>query len=219
MGSPLKGQALLRRLGGMMRMAFNPHADEEERKYAIDYYWYVWCGPDSPLFDKSAMTTFERYFIADKSTHHEEKGNYYKMRDNEAVCDMILDEFGVTGSHRHIINGHVPVKAGKGESPIKGNGKLMVIDGGFSKAYHDTTGIAGYTLVYHSRGFVLVQHQPFESVDDAIRRGTDIVSTTQLVEMSDHRMQVCDTDAGRQLQEQIDELRQLLYAYRIGALS
>ncbi|MDE5842503.1 MAG: fructose-1,6-bisphosphatase [Muribaculaceae bacterium] len=218
MGQPLKGQQLLKGLGRLMRLAFDPDVDEEKRNYARDYYWYVWCGPDSPLFDKSAMTTFERYFIADKSTHHEEKGNYYHMRDNEAVCDMILDEFGVTGSHRHIINGHVPVKASKGESPIKGNGKLMVIDGGFSKAYHNTTGIAGYTLVYHSQGLVLVQHQPFESVDDAIRRGTDIVSTTQLVEMSDHRMRVRDTDKGRELQEQIDELRQLLYAYRIGAI-
>lgn len=218
MGRKLKGKELLKVLGRMMRRAFDPEADEEKRNYARDYYWYVWCGPDSPLFDKSAMTTFERYFIADKATHNEEKGNYYKMRDNEAVCDMILDEFGVTGSHRHIINGHVPVKASKGESPIKGNGKLMVIDGGFSKAYHNTTGIAGYTLVYHSQGFVLVQHQPFESVEDAIRRGTDIVSTTQLVELSDHRMRVRDTDKGLELQEQIDELRQLLYAYRIGAI-
>ncbi|MDE6230782.1 MAG: fructose-1,6-bisphosphatase [Muribaculaceae bacterium] len=218
MGTLLKGKSLLKGLGRLMRLAFDPEADPVHRNYARDYYWYIWCGPNSPLFDKSAMTTFERYFIADKSTHTEEKGNYYRLRDDEKVCDMILDEFGVGGEHRHIINGHVPVKAGKGESPIKGNGKLMVIDGGFSKAYHNTTGIAGYTLVYHSRGFVLVQHQPFESVDDAIRRGTDIVSTTQLVEMSDHRMRVRDTDKGIELQEQIDELRQLLYAYRIGAI-
>ncbi len=219
MGVPLKGKKLLKGLGRLMRLAYDPGAEERIRQQAVDYYWYIWCGPDSPLFDKSAMTTFERYFIADKSTHTEEKGNYYRLRDNEEVCDMILDEFGVKGEHRHIINGHVPVKAGKGENPIKGNGKLMVIDGGFSKAYHHTTGIAGYTLVYHSRGFVLVEHQPFESVDDAIRRGTDIVSTTQLVEMSDHRMRVRDTDKGVELQGQIDELRQLLYAYRIGAIS
>lgn len=164
------------------------------------------------------MTTFERYFIADKSTHTEVKGNYYVLRDREDVCDMILDEFGVEGSHRHIINGHVPVKVGKGENPVKANGKLMVIDGGFAKAYHNTTGIAGYTLVYHSRGFVLVQHEPFSSTEESIRLGTDIVSITQLVEMSENRMRVRDTDKGSELQSQIDELRELLYAYRHGMI-
>lgn len=140
------------------------------------------------------------------------------MRDNEAVIDGILDAFGVKGDNRHIINGHVPVHASKGENPIKANGKLMVIDGGFSKAYHNETGIAGYTLVYHSRGFQLVQHEPFTSTEDAIRMGTDIKSTTQIVEMSNHRMRVADTDKGEELRQQIAELKKLLYAYRHGLL-
>ena len=150
--------------------------------------------------------------------YKEEKGNYFQLRDNEAVCDRILDAFGVTGQNRHIINGHVPVHASKGENPIKANGKLMVIDGGFSEAYHSETGIAGYTLVYHSRGFQLVQHEPFTSPQDAIQRGIDIKSTTQLVELSTHRMLVADTDKGEELRQQIEDLRQLLYAYRHGIL-
>ncbi|MDE5791570.1 MAG: fructose-1,6-bisphosphatase [Muribaculaceae bacterium] len=215
-GKPYKGKELYKETERLMRTAFNDDAPEELREFATDYYWYIWCGHDSPLFDKAKMSTFERYFINDKEIHKEEKGFYYKWRDNEEVCDMILDEFGVTGEHRHIINGHVPVKQGKGESPIKANGKLMVIDGGFSRAYHNTTGIAGYTLVYHSRGFQLVKHEPFSSAEDAVIHGTDIVSTTQLVEMSAHRMRVRDTDKGKELQGQIDELIELLYAFRHG---
>ena len=215
-GHKLKGKELLHGIGMLMRSVYNRDTPEDMRDYARDYYWYLWCGPDSPLFDKHAMTTFERYFVADKETHTERKGWYYKLRDDEAVVDAIMDSFGVTGKHRHIINGHVPVKVGKGEEPVKANGKLMVIDGGFAKAYHNTTGIAGYTLVYHSRGFVLVQHEPFSSTEEAIRKGTDIVSTTQLVEMSQSRMRVRDTDIGEELQSQIDELRELLYAYRHG---
>ena len=134
------------------------------------------------------------------------------------MCDRILDAFGVKGDNRHIINGHVPVHAAQGENPIKAGGRLMVIDGGFAKAYHNTTGIAGYTLVYHSRGFQLIQHEPFTSTRDAILRQTDIKSSTQIVEMSGKRIRVKDTDKGRQLQTQIDELRQLLYAYRHGIL-
>ncbi len=215
-GKPYKGKELYKETERLMRTAFNDDAPKELREFATDYYWYIWCGHDSPLFDKAKMSTFERYFINDKEIHKEEKGFYYKWRDNEEVCDMILDEFGVTGEHRHIINGHVPVKQGKGESPIKANGKLMVIDGGFSRAYHNTTGIAGYTLVYHSRGFQLVKHEPFSSAEDAVIHGTDIVSTTQLVEMSAHRMRVRDTDKGKELQGQIDELIELLYAFRHG---
>lgn len=213
-----KGKELYRQTGLLMRSAFNDDTPAEKKKYATDYYWYLWCGPDSLLFDKAKMSTFERYLIADKEIHKEEKGHYYRLRDDENVCDMILDEFGVTGPHRHIINGHVPVKQGKGESPIKGNGKLMVIDGGFAKAYHHTTGIAGYTLVYHSRGFQLVKHKPFTSAEDAVIHGTDIESTTQLVELSSHRMRVRDTDKGVELQGQINELTELLYAYRHGII-
>ncbi len=218
MGRRYKGKELLHNIGMLIRSAFDRDTDPVTKEYATDYIWYLWCGPDSPLFDKSAMTTFERYFIADQDTHTEHKGNYYKLRDREDVCDMILDEFGVTGEHRHIINGHVPVKVGKGEKPVRANGKLMVIDGGFSKAYHTTTGIAGFTLVYHSKGLVLVQHEPFSSTEEAIREGTDIVSTTQLVELSQNHMRVRDTDMGRELQRQIDELRELLYAYRHGLI-
>ena len=164
------------------------------------------------------MATFERYFLKDKDTYKEEKGNYFKLRDNETVCDRILDAFKVRGTNRHIINGHVPVHASKGENPIKANGKLMVIDGGFSEAYHKETGIAGYTLVYHSRGFQLVQHEPFTSAADSIRQGTDIKSTTQIVEMSAHRMFVADTDKGTELRTQIEDLKKLLYAYRHGII-
>lgn len=218
MGKKLKGKELLHSVGMLMRSAYNNDTPQETKEYATDYYWYLWCGPESPLFDKAAMTTFERYFIEDKKTHHEEKGAYYKLREEEAVADMILDEFGVTGPHRHIINGHVPVKVGKGERPVKANGKMMVIDGGFAKAYHNTTGIAGYTLVYHSRGMVLVQHEPFSSVQEVVRLGTDIRSTTELVELAQNRLRVRDTDIGRELQAQIDELRELLYAYRNGLI-
>ena len=215
-GKKYSGRALMHHTGMQIRTAFQQDSAPEERDYAIDYFLYLWCGPDSPLFDKSKMATFERYFIADKETHVEEKGYYFKLRDNEEVIDHILDAFGVVGSNRHIINGHVPVRTLKGENPIKANGKLMVIDGGFSKAYHNETGIAGYTLVYHSRGFQLVQHEPFTSTEDAIQRGTDIKSTTQIVEMSNRRMLVADTDIGVELRRQIDDLEELLYAYRHG---
>lgn len=215
-GKKYSGRALMYHTGMQIRTAFQQDSAPEERDYAIDYFLYLWCGPDSPLFDKSKMATFERYFIADKETHVEEKGYYFKLRDDEEVIDHILDAFGVVGSNRHIINGHVPVRTLKGENPIKANGKLMVIDGGFSKAYHNETGIAGYTLVYHSRGFQLVQHEPFTSAEDAIKRGTDIKSTTQIVEMSNRRMLVADTDIGVELRKQIDDLEELLYAYRHG---
>ena len=215
-GKKYSGRALMHHTGMQIRTAFQQDSAPEERDYAIDYFLYLWCGPDSPLFDKSKMATFERYFIADKETHVEEKGYYFKLRDDEEVIDHILDAFGVVGSNRHIINGHVPVRTLKGENPIKANGKLMVIDGGFSKAYHNETGIAGYTLVYHSRGFQLVQHEPFTSTEDAIQRGTDIKSITQIVEMSNRRMLVADTDIGVELRKQIDDLEELLFAYRHG---
>ncbi len=217
-GRRYSGRELMLNMGMLIRSAFENDTEPEERKYATDYFLYLWCGKDSPLFDKSKMATFERYFLKDKETYHEEKGNYFKLRDDETVCDRILDAFGVTGPNRHIINGHVPVHASKGENPIKANGKLMVIDGGFSEAYHKETGIAGYTLVYHSRGFQLVQHEPFTSAADAIQRGTDIKSTTQIVEMSANRMLVADTDKGEELRTQISDLKKLLYAYRHGMI-
>ncbi|MDE6424235.1 MAG: fructose-1,6-bisphosphatase, partial [Muribaculaceae bacterium] len=215
-GKPYKGEELLQQIELLMRSAINNDTPADQRRDAIDYYLYAWCGPDSPLFDKSKMATFERYFIEDTATHHEEKGYYYHLRDDEKICDNILDAFNVKGEHRHIINGHVPVKVGKGENPVKANGKLMVIDGGFSKAYHDTTGIAGYTLVYHSRGFELVQHEPFTSAEEAVRNGTDIISINRLVELNSQRVRVRDTDHGKELLGQIEELKELLYAYRHG---
>ena len=217
-GHHVKGVALLERVEQMIRSAYDVGSESEERQIGIDYFWYLWCGPESPLFDKSKMSTFERYFIADKSTHVEEKGWYYKLRDSAAICDYIMDEFGVKGEHRHIINGHVPVKVGKGEKPIKADGRLMVIDGGFAKAYHNTTGIAGYTLVYHSRGFQLVQHAPFTSTEEAILNGTDIQTTTQIVEMMGHREMVADSDKGVELSEQVSDLEKLLMAYRKGII-
>ena len=215
-GQTVSGRELMNRVEELVRMAFDEDVDVTERQRASDYFWYLWCGPDSPLFDKSKMSTFERYFIEDKATHKEEKGYYYTLRDNADVCDHLMDSFGVAGKHRHIINGHVPVRASNGENPIKADGKLMVIDGGFAKAYHNTTGIAGYTLVYHSRGFQLVQHAPFTSTEEAILNGTDIQSTTQIVEMMGHRAMVNDTDKGAELREQIADLEKLLVAYRRG---
>ena len=221
-GQRYSGKALMHNIGMMIRAAFESGVDKElqvfPRDYARDFFLYLWCGKDSPLFDKSKMATFERYFLKDKETYKEEKGNYFKLRDSAEICDRILDAFEVKGNVRHIINGHVPVHASKGENPIKAGGRLMVIDGGFSEAYHSETGIAGYTLVYHSRGFQLVQHEPFTSARDAIVRETDIKSTTQIVEMSAHRMLVADTDKGEELRTQVADLKKLLYAYRHGIL-
>lgn len=218
LGKQYKGKALLDKVGHLIRIAYFSEENTEKARFARDYIWYLWCGKNSPAFDKSKMATFERYFLIDKETHKEIKGHYYALRNEEAVCDTILDEFGVEGEHRHIINGHVPVKAMSGEKPIKANGKLMVIDGGFSKAYQPETGIAGYTLVFHSRGFQLVQHEPFTSTQKAIEEGQDIKSTIQVVEMSMNRMRVKDTDKGRELKIQIKDLKKLLVAYRTGAI-
>lgn len=217
-GQKYKGRELMHQIGMMVRSAFARDITQEERDYATDYFLYLWCGKDSPLFDKQKMATFERYFLNDKSIWKENKGNYYHLRDSEEVCDNILDAFGVEGSNRHIINGHVPVHASRGENPIKAGGKLMVIDGGFSEAYHKETGIAGYTLVYHSRGFELVQHEPFMSTSEAIEHGSDIKSTTEIVEMSGRRLLVSDTDQGRAIRQQICDLKKLLKAYRHGEI-
>lgn len=219
MGQEYSGKELMHHIGMVVRMAFNTDTPAIQKHNARDYFWYLWCGPDSPLFDKSKMTTFERYFTSAAELHIEEKGAYYKLRNNPDICDRILDAFGVQGAQRHIINGHVPVHVAQGESPIKADGKLMVIDGGFSRPYHQTTGIAGYTLVYHSRGFELIQHEPFMSTREAILNETDIHSSTQIVEMTGRRMRVRDTDKGRQIMMQIDELHELLYAYRHGYLT
>ena len=217
-GVAVKGKELLKKVERMARTAFDNDLEPVAREQAADFFWYLWCGPESPLFGKAKMATFERYLLTDKEVQKEPKGWYYILRDNEQVCDRILDEFGVMGEHRHIINGHVPVRVGKGETPIRANGRLMVIDGGFSKVYHNRTGIAGYTLVYHSRGFELIQHAPFTSTEDAIKEGTDIHSTTQIVEMMGQRKKVRDTDIGRGIKIKIADLERLLTAYRKGVI-
>lgn len=221
-GVKYAGRALLDRLDELVQIACHPASasdiDSDVYHYAVDYMWYLWCGPDSPLFGKQKMATFERYFIADKETHAEGRGHYYDLIDNPEVCDKILSEFGLPTEGSHIINGHVPVKATKGENPVKAGGKLLVIDGGFSKAYQSTTGIAGYTLVYHSRGFQLVQHEPFESRRKAIEEGLDIISNTVLNEFKANRLKVKDTDKGRELSAQVVDLNKLLAAYRRGLI-
>ena len=218
MGKKTSGRELMDRIGTIVRAAFNRDTPHDEKKAARDYLMYLWCGPDSPLFDKKRMITFERYFIADKTLIHEEKGAYFRLRNDAKICDYILDSFGVEGKHRHIINGHVPVHVAEGESPIKAEGRLMVIDGGFSQHYHSTTGIAGYTLVYHSRGFELIQHEPFTSRKDAILNGTDTHSSKQLVEITGHRLRVRDTDLGTKIQTRIKELYELVSVYKHGYL-
>lgn len=219
MGEQFAGKQLLDRLDELVQCACRKSTElTDEKRYAIDYMWYLWCGADSPSFDKAKMATFERYLTSDKTPQKEVKGYYYQLSDNEKICDAILAEFGLSGNHAHIINGHVPVKIIKGEKPVKANGKLLVIDGGFSKAYQPETGIAGYTLVFHSRGLQLVQHEPFESRQKAIEEGQDIISNTVLSEFNSRRLMVRDTDKGKILEEQIADLQKLLCAYRTGLI-
>lgn len=214
-GKKYKGMPLLDEVDRLIRIACLPCKDKAEYDLALDYMWYWWCGPDSPTFDKSRMATFERYLIADKTPHKEDQGYYYKLRNEVKVCDYILDEFKVSGTHRHIINGHVPVKTTKGESPVKAEGRVLVIDGGFSRAYHSETGIAGYTLIFNSHGMQLVQHEPFESRQKAIEQGVDIKGTQFLVEFDSQRMMVRDTDRGKQLRQQVEDLKRLLEMYKL----
>ncbi|MDO8969766.1 MAG: fructose-bisphosphatase class III, partial [Saprospiraceae bacterium] len=190
--------------------------DPEQRQLGLDAMWYLWSGPQSPLFGKSKMATFERYFIVDPQTHQEAKNAYYDYRDQEETADRILREYGLDPKTAHIINGHVPVRVKKGESPLKAGGKLMVIDGGFSKAYQPQTGIAGYTLVYNSWGFILVSHTAFESAQKAIEEETDSHPQSQVFEKTGVRIRVKDTDQGKRLQQHIDGLKALLQAYRSG---
>ncbi len=212
-----KGRALYDALEVYVRRAFFA-VDPEERRKGADIMWYIWSGPNSPLFGKDQMTTFERYFIADKETHVEVKNPYYKLLENEEVVDSILKEFGLEGEDVHIINGHVPVHHTAGESPIKCNGKVLVIDGGFSKAYQKETGIAGYTLIYNSYGLLLSAHEPFTSAEAAVEDETDIKSKRVAVKLTERRRLVGDTDTGNVLRERIEELTELLEAYRAGLI-
>ena len=185
------------------------------RRSGQDFLWYLWCGKLSPLFGRSAMTTFERLYIADPATHEEVKDPYYTWYNEEAACRRILAEFGLPGTS-HIVNGHVPVREKSGESPIKGGGRLVVIDGGFCRAYHEKTGIAGYTLVYSSRTMSLRTHQPFVSAEKAVNENIDIVSQKNILETENHRILVEETDEGETLRERVHDLKQLVKAYQLG---
>ena len=218
LGKDYAGKALFDKIDQIVRQAyFEPHKSPA-KQFAQDFVWYLWCGPVSPPFDKNRMATFERYFLSDKEAQKEQKGWYNIHKNNKEICEKILKEFGVEGEPSHIINGHIPVKTTKGESPIKAGGRLLVIDGGYSKPYQAETGIAGYTLIYNSYGLRLVQHEPFESTQNAIEQGKDIISETKVVEFMERRKLVRDTDIGKKLIDQIDDLKQLLVAFRKGQI-
>lgn len=216
-GKRYSGKALYDALETYARKGYYSK-NREERQKGRDIMWYIWTGPNSPVFGKDKMATFERYFVDDPETHKETKNAYYRLLDDEEVINRILREFGLDESHSHIVNGHVPVEIKKGQTPIKCGGKLLIIDGGFSKAYQSKTGIAGYTLVANSHGLNLVEHRPFESAEKAIREETDIVSDTIIVETAPHRLQVADTDVGTELKENIAHLEALLEAYMDGSM-
>ena len=184
-----------------------------------DFLWYLWCGAKSPLFGRSAMTTFERLYIADPAAQVEIKDPYYRHIADPRTAEHILREFGLSGEGSHIVNGHVPVRAIEGESPIKGGGRLIIIDGGFCRAYHRRTGIAGYTLVYNSRGLILRTHQPFESVDKAIHEDEDIASKSEYIYTAPQRILVRDTDEGGRKQALIRDLTALVEAYQSGVIA
>ena len=215
-GKRVSGKALMDRTDEIIRRAY--YGQGEEKEDALDYMLYLWEGEFSPLYNKDKMTTFERYFLTDKSTHEEKKGAYFTLADDEKICEQILAEFGLDPQSGRIINGHVPVRTIKGETPLRANGKRFVIDGGFSKPYQEKTGIAGYTLIYNSHGIQLVEHESFESREQAIISGSDIHNRTLLQDFSGRRIRIKDTDKGKELLEQIHSLEQLLEAYRSGSL-
>lgn len=217
-GEKLAGQEYFDAVDQAVREGYFNQAHSESKRASMDLIWYLWCGEDSPVFGKKKMTTFERYFIDDPESHHEEKNPFYTLRNQEEVCQEILRDFGMDPQRSHIINGHVPVKVVKGESPIKANGRLFVIDGGFAKAYQKVTGIAGYTLIYNSHGLVLVSHEPFESMEKAIAEEKDILSSTVALQYSQERIRVMNTDIGAELRANINDLEQLLVAYRKGII-
>lgn len=211
-GNVYKGRALLDQFEAYLRYAFSKRSQTDD--LATDMVWYLWTGEYSSLFGKRAMTTFERYFIADKQSHKEQKNPYYYLRENEDICRSILKEFDLDPDQGHIINGHTPVKEINGENPIKANGKMIVIDGGFSKAYQSTTGIAGYTLLYNSFGMQLVAHKQFNSKEDVIHNGADVLSVKRVVDKELERKKVRETNVGQKLQGEIDMLTKLMeYRY------
>ena len=201
------------------RKAYYDKRGTPERQFGLDFLWWLWAGRNSPIFGRDRMTTFERRFIADKDTWTEPKNAYYTYYQDPHVCALLLKEFGLEGEHCHIINGHVPVKVKKGESPVKGGGKLLVIDGGFSRAYQSTSGIAGYTLIYNSRHYRIVSHQPFAGKWNAVHKNDDIQNDSIIFEKLETRMRVNETDEGVELQTRVDDLMMLLEAYRTGAVT
>ncbi len=217
LGKSLKGQELMEHIENTAHRAYFKEHNEENQD-AIDVMWYFWCGPKSPLFGKDKAATFERYFLDDEYTHKENKNPYYELINKEEICNKILENFGSNVEEGHIINGHMPVKAKDGESPVKANGKTILIDGGFAKAYQSTTGIAGYTLTYNSNGLVLAMNEPFESRAKAIEEGLDIKAQIILKEKIDKRKRVADTDIGKKIKEEIEDLKMLLLAYQEGEL-
>lgn len=216
-GEDLCGKALYDEIECCARKAFFS-VNEDERRTGRDILWYLWNGPDSPLYGRDKMTTFERYFIEDESTHKEKKDVYYKLINDDEMVDRIFAEFGAKGENAHIINGHVPIHHTEGESPVKCNGKVILIDGGFSQPYHKVTGIAGYTLIYNSYGLMLTAHEPFKSVDATIRSGRDMQTNQVAKEVSQKRILVGDTDNGKRLRENIKDLKELIKAYRDGTI-
>ena len=215
----LCGKAFLDYAETAARKAYYDKPGSEERQFGMDFLWFLWAGRNSPIFGRDRMTTFERRLIKDESAWTEPKNAYYALYNDSAVCTFLLKEFGLEGPHCHIINGHVPVKTKKGESPLKGGGKLIVIDGGFCKAYQPTSGIGGYTLIYNSRSIRIVAHQPFAGHANAVRDNSDIISESEVFERMESRFRIAGTDMGRQLKEQIDDLKALLQAYKSGAVT
>lgn len=218
MGKTLKGKNYLDYLESLVRRAYFDKEDTKETENVKDIMFYLWCGAKSPLFGKDKAATFERYFIEEKETHKEKKNSYYSLIEKEEICNKILEEFGVSGPESHIINGHVPVKEKDGESPIRANGKLLVIDGGFAKSYRKQTGRAGYTLTYNSHGLILSANEPFDTKDIAIKEEIDIKYDIMVNEKETKRKSVSDTDIGKKLKAEIDDLKMLLTAYREGII-
>lgn len=209
------GKTYLDYIDLQVRKAYFSEYDSKEQKYARDYLWYLWCGVNSPLFGKDRMVTFERYFILDPETHKETMNSYYKLIDHRNCCEKILCEFSLDPSKSHIINGHVPVKIKQGENPVKGDGLLFMIDGGISKAYHAQTGIGGYTFIYNSRYLALAEHNPYtDNPDD----DTETAPSVKIVELMKKRVMVADTDEGKQIDKKINDLQELLEAYRNGTI-
>lgn len=216
-GKKVSGKELLDHAEQIARIGYFGTVHSPEKRYGQDFLWYLWCGSGSPVYGKNKMTSFERYFIDDKDTWLEIKDPYYENVNSADICGKILAEFGVNPcDFSHIINGHVPVKIKKGEKPIRADGKLLVIDGGLSRAYHETTGIAGYTLLFNSHGLLLSEHETFESVKAAIKEDTDIHSTLEVVETAPRRLLVKDTDEGKKLKCRIDDLHELVNAMKAG---